>query len=152
VHERTHTGLKPYKCAFCDFRCSQNGNLQCHERRHTGEKPFLCPICPFAAVSSASIKYHMKHSHPKADLRPAPVDRLRKRRKQGHAAGAGADVTMALTGGGSGADALAVQFTEDEAGSEGPLYGGGGGADSRHADGAEFASGTAHVDGKVVAV
>jgi hypothetical protein len=66
MHEWIHTGLKPYKCAYCDFRCTQGGNLRCHERRHTGEKPFKCPLCPFAAVKSNSVRGHVRASHPEA--------------------------------------------------------------------------------------
>lgn len=43
VHERTHSGERPYQCRFCDYRASQSGNMAAHERRHTGEKPYPCP-------------------------------------------------------------------------------------------------------------
>ncbi len=43
VHERTHTGEKPYKCSYCDYRAAQQGNMRIHEGRHTGDRPFLCP-------------------------------------------------------------------------------------------------------------
>ena len=43
VHERTHTGDKPYQCSFCDYKANQRGNMRTHERRHTGEKPYKCP-------------------------------------------------------------------------------------------------------------
>ncbi len=43
VHERTHTGEKPYKCAHCDFRTAQGGNLRTHQRRHLGVKRYPCP-------------------------------------------------------------------------------------------------------------
>jgi uncharacterized Zn-finger protein len=43
VHERVHTGAKPYKCRYCDYRASQSGNVRVHERRHLGEPAFDCP-------------------------------------------------------------------------------------------------------------
>jgi hypothetical protein len=72
VHERTHTGHKPYKCAFCNYRSAQGGNIRIHERRHTGERPYPCPLCPFAAVTSSATASHMKSMHPDAPatLRP----------------------------------------------------------------------------------
>jgi uncharacterized Zn-finger protein len=71
VHERTHTGVKPYKCTFCDFRSAQSGNTRVHERRHTGEKPHKClyPGCAYSSVSSSAITTHMRRTmHP--DLNP----------------------------------------------------------------------------------
>jgi hypothetical protein len=63
VHERTHSGERPYQCRFCDYRASQSGNMVAHERRHTGEKPYPCPYvvcgwtgrvlpCPHPALPS----------------------------------------------------------------------------------------------------
>nr|XP_033790259.1 zinc finger protein 516 isoform X2 [Geotrypetes seraphini] len=33
-HMRKHTGEKPYKCPYCDYRASQKGNLKIHLRSH----------------------------------------------------------------------------------------------------------------------
>ena len=44
-HERTHTGVKPYKCKQCDKRFSRADNLKTRERDHTGEKPYKCKLC-----------------------------------------------------------------------------------------------------------
>jgi hypothetical protein len=85
VHERTHTGDKPFKCRFCDFRSAQGGHVRIHERRHTGEKPYTCPFCPYAAVTSTATTSHVMSMHPGCD--PNEVPRMRPRRRGRHGLG-----------------------------------------------------------------
>jgi hypothetical protein len=73
VHERTHTGAKPYKCAFCDFRSAQGGNVRIHERRHTGDKRYPCPYCPFASVTSSATTSHVRRAHGGESHRDSPL-------------------------------------------------------------------------------
>ena len=45
VHQRNHTGSKPFKCKFCEKEFTQHSYMKSHERSHTGIKPFQCDIC-----------------------------------------------------------------------------------------------------------
>ncbi|XP_041970866.1 zinc finger protein 74-like [Aricia agestis] len=99
IHERTHTGEKPYACTFCDYksgqknnvakhilvhmkqkpfrcqycdyRCAQKNNLVVHERTHTGYKPFACPSCDYRTVQKPNL---VKHMYLHTDQKPFACD------------------------------------------------------------------------------
>ncbi|XP_023944383.2 zinc finger protein 567 [Bicyclus anynana] len=99
IHERTHTGEKPYACTFCDYksgqknnvakhilvhmkqkpfgcqycdyRCAQKNNLVVHERTHTGDKPFACPYCDYRTVQKPNL---VKHMYLHTDQKPFSCD------------------------------------------------------------------------------
>ena len=78
-HMARHAGPS-FKCGFCDKMVKSRASLVVHEREHTGERPYKCAVCGNGYKSGTVLGTHMKHVHNVLTPRMKPVEkRVRKR-------------------------------------------------------------------------
>eukprot|EP00347_Sterkiella_histriomuscorum_P014597 403360276 len=61
---RKHSGIKPYKCQFCENTFPSIGNCKDHERRHQKIRPYQCLICETVYYRNYQLVKHIKTKHP----------------------------------------------------------------------------------------
>ena len=59
MHEKGHTGPKPYVCIYCKDTFESRKLLLQHEETHAKEKPFACLVCGYRFDNNAKLKDHV---------------------------------------------------------------------------------------------
>jgi hypothetical protein len=60
------TKVKKHHCDTCPMQFERPSNLKVHQRIHTGARPFICPECEKDFTTASNMTRHRKRIHPEA--------------------------------------------------------------------------------------
>ncbi|XP_078535359.1 zinc finger protein 142 [Lissotriton helveticus] len=60
-----HEGVKPHKCAYCNFSTTRRYRLEAHESLHTGVGRIACDVCSQTFGTNSKLRIHKLRVHEK---------------------------------------------------------------------------------------